>query len=174
MYCYFQPFSVLLLLICATLVTSNNLTDSEILAFDAPAEIKSSFPYYLSGYDEDGAPIWLFEFGKWDMRKYAEQGGKLQAGHLKTVQFILSKFGRFEQIVRDGAMKQGCFVNGNALWSTIWNLGSPLLGALANSVEIYGTNKKVWIPKLLKVLPRDQIPEKYGGLPSHEPLKILG
>ncbi|CAG7724012.1 unnamed protein product, partial [Allacma fusca] len=43
MYCYFQPFSVLLLLICATLVTSHNLTDSEILAFDAPAEIKSSF-----------------------------------------------------------------------------------------------------------------------------------
>ncbi|CAG7730229.1 unnamed protein product, partial [Allacma fusca] len=203
--------SVLLLLFWATLVTSSNLTDSEILAFDAPAEIKSSFPYYLSGYDEDGAPIWVFELGKWDMRKFAEQGGKLydamdiygdqmflnfkksglsspakqfvgicdmdgfqvrQAGHAKTVQFILSKFVRFEQIVRDGAMKQGWIVNANALWGTIWKLGSPLLGALANSIEVFGANKNAWIPKLLKHLPRDQISEWYGGLPNHKPVKL--
>ncbi|CAG7816624.1 unnamed protein product [Allacma fusca] len=163
---FVQLLSVLLLVLSVTFVTSHNLTESEILAFDAPAEIKSTFPYYLSGYYEDGAPIWVFELGKWDLRKYTEKGGPLydamdiyvdqmyytfkksglsssgkqffaicdldefkirQAGHPKTVQFILSKFVTLEQIVSGGSMRQGWVVNANALWGALWKLGSPLL-----------------------------------------------
>ncbi|CAG7683988.1 unnamed protein product [Allacma fusca] len=31
------------------------------------------FPYNLSDYDEDGAPIWVFELGKWDVRSFLEK-----------------------------------------------------------------------------------------------------
>ncbi|CAG7828141.1 unnamed protein product, partial [Allacma fusca] len=151
-----------------------NLTDSEIYAFDVPAEIKDQFPYYLSGYDEEGAPIWIFEGGKWDVRKYVEQGGKhydgmdvhidrmylmfrdsglnstgkqfvvicdmggfniRQAGHGKTVQFMLSKFVRFEQIARSGTLKRAWLLNVNAIFQGIWQIGSRILGQLANFVE---------------------------------------
>ncbi|CAG7824803.1 unnamed protein product, partial [Allacma fusca] len=49
-----------------TIVSSSNLNDSEIYAFDLPVEMKEQFPYYLSGYDEEGAPIWIMEAGNWD------------------------------------------------------------------------------------------------------------
>ncbi|CAG7821958.1 unnamed protein product, partial [Allacma fusca] len=142
-------------------VTCNNLTDSEIFAFDVPAEIQDEFTYYLSGYDEDGAPIWIFEGGKWDIRKYVEQGGKLydamdifidrmyltfrdsglnstgkqfvgigdmegfnirQAGHVKTVQFLLLKYARFEQIARSGSMKRAWVVNANPFFERVWQI----------------------------------------------------
>ncbi|CAG7821959.1 unnamed protein product [Allacma fusca] len=68
----------LFMLAVSTVITvaPSNLPDSEIFAFDVPTEIQEEFPYYLSGYDEEGAPIWIFEGGKWDMRKYVEQGGR--------------------------------------------------------------------------------------------------
>ncbi|CAG7834525.1 unnamed protein product [Allacma fusca] len=199
--------------LAATLVASTSLTNLEILAFDAPKEIKETYPYYLSGYDEDGAPIWIFELGKWDIRKYAEKEGELyeaadiyadqillnfresgrnssakqfvaicdiegfslrQVQHPKTVQFLLRRFFRFEEIVRDGSLKHMWIINVNSLFDWLWKLGSPLLGSLANSIELYGTNKKLWLPKLLSQLPRDQLPEWYGGTPGLKPLKILG
>ncbi|CAG7723338.1 unnamed protein product [Allacma fusca] len=194
-------------------ISDHNLTDSEIYAFDVPAEIQDEFSYYLSGYDEDGAPIFIIDGGKWDMRKYVEKGGKLydamdvfiermyltfrdsglnstgkqfvaltdmegfdirQAGDVKTVQFILSQYVRFEQIARAGSMKRVWVVNANALFEGIWRIGSRTLGTLAESMEVFGTNKDLWKPKLLKDLPRDQIPEIYGGLPNHKPLKVFG
>ncbi|CAG7827833.1 unnamed protein product, partial [Allacma fusca] len=136
-----------------TIVGSTNLTESEIFAFDIPVEIKDQLPYYLSGYDEEGAPIWVIEAGKWDLRKYVEQGGKYydamdihidqlflncrnsglnstgkqfvligdmdefsfrQAANGKTVQFMVSKFVRFEQIARSGTLKRLWLLNVNA------------------------------------------------------------
>ncbi|CAG7825792.1 unnamed protein product [Allacma fusca] len=168
------PIVLMIIVLSATLATSHNLTDSEALAYVAPVEIQESLPYYLSGYDEDGAPLWVFELGKWDVRKFVDLGGELfnamdiyadqmfltfresgrnstakqflaicdmdkfsirQAGHFKTVQFLISKFVRLEQIVSVGALKQAWIINANFLWESVWQLGSPLLGALANSID---------------------------------------
>ncbi|CAG7697125.1 unnamed protein product [Allacma fusca] len=160
----YKLFHIAVVALTAALVTSTRLTDLEILAIDAPQEIKETYPYYLSGYDEDGAPIWIFELG-FSLR---------QVRHPKTVQFLLRRFLRLEEIVRDGSLKHIWIVNVNALFDWLWKLGSPLLGSLANSIELYGTNKKLWLPKLLSQLPRDQLPEWYGGTPGQKPLKILG
>ncbi|CAG7733986.1 unnamed protein product [Allacma fusca] len=201
-----------LLLLCSV-VTATNLTDAEILAYEPPKEILKNIPYYLSGYDEDGAPIFVVEMGKYDLRTIVENGGEnakaldiyldqiflsmaetgekspakqfdiiidlegfdiRQASHFPTVQMIISKFTRFEQVVGKGAMKQGWIVNANFIWERVWQLASPLLGALVNNIEIYGTNKEIWKPKLLKELPRDQLPEWYGGVAGHKPVQILG
>ena len=32
----------------------------------APAEIRKSFPFYLAGYDEEGSPIYVAKYGKWN------------------------------------------------------------------------------------------------------------
>ncbi|CAG7719797.1 unnamed protein product [Allacma fusca] len=205
--------NIVFIFLSATLVASHNLTDLEVMAFDAPEEIKVAFPYYLSGYDEDQVPIWIFELGKWDMRKFAELGGEQydamdiyahkmfltfkesalnstakqyigitdmdelnirQTGHPKTLQFILQQFARFERIVRDGVLKMQFFLNSNLLFDGVLRLGLPLLGSLQNVVEVYGTNKDVWIPKLLKILPKDQLPERYGGSVDHKFVKVIG
>ncbi|CAG7785173.1 unnamed protein product [Allacma fusca] len=192
---------------------ASNLTDAEILAYDSPPIIQENFPYYLSGYDDEGAPIWVFELGKWDIRKFLEKDNETayamdvacdqmflrfresaiksqekqflcicdldkfslrQATHLRSIQFILSKFLRLEQIVQSGYLKQAWIVNANYLWDRVWQLGRPLLGALGSQIDVYGYNKEVWKPKLLKYLPRDQIPEWYGGVPNHKPVRVIG
>ncbi|CAG7785174.1 unnamed protein product [Allacma fusca] len=126
----------------------HNLTDAEILAYDSPPIIQENFPYYLSGYDEDGTPtlkLWVFELGKWDIRKFLEKDNETayamdvacdqmflrfkesaiksqekqvfcicdldkfslrQATHLRTVQFILSKFLSLERLVESGYLKE--------------------------------------------------------------------
>ncbi|CAG7834526.1 unnamed protein product [Allacma fusca] len=158
--------NIVFIFLSATLVASHNLTDSEVMAFDPPEEIKVAFPYYLSGYDKDQVPIWIFEAGKWDMRKYAELGGEQydamdvhvhkmfltfkesalnssaqqyiaiadmeglnirQAGHLKTVQFIIQQFERLEKIARNGLVKLGFILNSNLVFEGILKLGIPLL-----------------------------------------------
>ncbi|CAG7831520.1 unnamed protein product [Allacma fusca] len=45
-----------------------------LLTWEAPREFQKAFPYYLSGFDEENAPIWIAEFGKWDVRKIIESG----------------------------------------------------------------------------------------------------
>ncbi|CAG7721046.1 unnamed protein product [Allacma fusca] len=196
-----------------SIATASNLTDAEILAYDSPPIVQENFPYYLSGYDEDGAPIWVFELGKWDVRTFLEKDNETafamdvacdqmllrfkesainsqakqflyicdmdkyslrQASHLRTVQFVLSKFLRLGQIIQSGYLKQAWIVNANYLWDRVWQLGRPLLGALASNIDVYGYNKEVWKPRLLKYLPRDQIPEWYGGLPNHKPVRVFG
>ncbi|CAG7723337.1 unnamed protein product [Allacma fusca] len=205
--------NIVYIFLSATLVASHNLTDSEVMAFDPPEEIKVAFPYYLSGYTEDQVPIWIFEAGKWDMRKYAELGGEQydamdihvhkmfltfkesalnssaqqyiamadmeglnirQAGHPKTVQFMVQQFARLERIARDGWLKLGVFVNSNLLFDGVLKIGMPLLGSLQNVIEVYGSNKDAWIPKLLKLLPKDQLPEHYGGPVDHKIVKFFG
>ncbi|CAG7689097.1 unnamed protein product [Allacma fusca] len=200
------------ILLCSVVIATN-LTDAEILAFEPPKEILKNIPYYLSGYDEDGAPIYVVELGKYDLRTIVENGGEnakaldiyldqmflsmaqngrkssakqfiliadlegfdmRQASHFPTIQLIISKFSRFEQVVGNGTMKQGWIVNANFIWERVWQLASPLLGALVNNVKVYGTNKEIWKPKLLKELPRDQLPEWYGGVAGHKPVEILG
>ncbi|CAG7701991.1 unnamed protein product [Allacma fusca] len=39
-----------------------------------PEHLQKNYPYYLSGFDEDEHPIWILEFGKWDLRVIVEQG----------------------------------------------------------------------------------------------------
>ncbi|CAG7722747.1 unnamed protein product [Allacma fusca] len=41
-----------------------------------PQEIADDFPYYLSGFGEDNRPIWVLEFGKWDIPGMLARGSK--------------------------------------------------------------------------------------------------
>ncbi|CAG7733121.1 unnamed protein product [Allacma fusca] len=64
-------------------------TTEELENWEAPVEIQTQLRYYLSGYDEQGRPVWIFEVGKYPflrllnkgpetvaiMEKYFEQAG---------------------------------------------------------------------------------------------------
>ncbi|CAG7818942.1 unnamed protein product [Allacma fusca] len=44
------------------------LTTGDYDTWTPPEDIAKSYPYYLSGFDDQNRPIWVLEFGKWDIR----------------------------------------------------------------------------------------------------------
>ncbi|CAG7732997.1 unnamed protein product [Allacma fusca] len=71
-------FSTLLLFlnICESFCFNFTVEEQNILDYEVPAEVKKDFPYYLAGYDFGGAPVWIFQLGRWNLRKYVEKGGE--------------------------------------------------------------------------------------------------
>ncbi|CAG7837196.1 unnamed protein product, partial [Allacma fusca] len=50
------------------------LFEEDYDTWEAPAGIQKNYPYYLSGFDDDGRPIWVVEIGKWDIKSAVERG----------------------------------------------------------------------------------------------------
>ncbi|CAG7786698.1 unnamed protein product [Allacma fusca] len=67
-----------------------------------------------------------------------------------------------------------CIVNANSFSQVVLNFVRPVLGSALERVEIFGSNKNSWIPKLLKLLPKDQLSEKYGGRKDFKPVQVYG
>ncbi|CAG7716192.1 unnamed protein product [Allacma fusca] len=61
------------------------LYNTDLETWVAPKEFLKDFPYYLSGFDEEDHPIWVLEFGRWDIRTTVERGPKSQAKFDKYV-----------------------------------------------------------------------------------------
>ena len=55
----------------------------------------------------------------------------------------------------------------------IFETGRPLLGQVADIIELHGSPAK-WKPLLLKEVPADQLPAWYGGSKSHQVIKVFG
>ncbi|CAG7821071.1 unnamed protein product, partial [Allacma fusca] len=93
--------------------------------------------------------------------------------HGPTTKFILKHFALFQTL--QDKMVYGFFVNVNAVASQMLNLARPIIGSIMERVEIYGTQKDQWIPKLLRKIPRDQLPAWYGGnKEDFKPVAIYG
>lgn len=189
----------------------------ELLNWEAPLELQKEYPYYLSGFDDDDAPIWVAEMGIWDTRKNVENGPEReknfrkyvlqflkrcqestklrstpdnpvkefniivdmagysirQAGNPATIGLTLWMARQYEQAFRE-SMKLGIIINGNYIFTTIWQLMRPILGANVYKIDVFGSNSERFIPRLLKVFPKDQLPSWYGGTKDHKPVKIYG
>jgi len=52
----------------SNLIAKHSSEYDEILSWESPYKLKKNLPYFLSGFDEDGCPIWIAEYGKWDVR----------------------------------------------------------------------------------------------------------
>ncbi|CAG7719501.1 unnamed protein product [Allacma fusca] len=191
-------------------------TDDTILQWEAPEETKRDYPYYLSGYDEDGAAIWVAELGKWDTRKATEGtpeglrnykrnviqmlkriSGKEINQEKRTLvnefYFIIDmeKFDSRQSSTRESLnlmlwvarqadqaftdkLRAAYIVNANYVFNKVFELMKPLLGRALHKVEVHGTNRNIWIPKLMKHFPKEQVPAWYGGSKEHKPLKVYG
>lgn len=208
LFCIFVCFSLIF-----SVSSSDADTDNEILQWKAPEYMKKSFPYYLSGYDYDDAPVWIIEIGHWDVRSIVEEGGELlkefdkyvnqglaiinasgqnngtdgyvlildgegygfrQATHIRTVHKMIDVIRKFASAAVDGGLKYAFAVNVNYVAENMWSVIKPSAASLTRNFEVYGTNSKVWVPKLLKQIPKDQLPEMYGGSKDHLPVKVYG
>ena len=67
-----------------------------------------------------------------------------------------------------------CIMTANFVATNVWNLMKPLLGANAHKIEVFGTNRSRWLPILVHAFPKTEIPEWYGGIKKHKPLKVYG
>ncbi|CAG7827220.1 unnamed protein product [Allacma fusca] len=85
---YFQGLSLLSAVFSASLPTSGVLNsgqvknlpegdeDFNVESWTPSQELMRNFPYYLSGYDDDGRLIVVMEVGKWDAASWYNRGKK--------------------------------------------------------------------------------------------------
>ncbi|CAG7719313.1 unnamed protein product, partial [Allacma fusca] len=150
-------------------VDKEKVQNAVLERWKAPKEITDKFPYYVSGFDFDGRPVFIMEIGKWPIRYIVEKGGQdvknldslTQLVHAPTLQYILRHFASFQRI--QDSFAYGYYVNVNAVASQFITMAKPLLGSALERVEISGTQKSSWIPKLLRTISADQLPPWYGG-----------
>ena len=57
------------------------------------------------------------------------------------------------------------FVTANFAAQTFLNIARPVIGTVLQNAEIYGTQKDKWLPKLLKKVPKEVLPEEYFEKP---------
>ena len=62
----------------------------------------------------------------------------------------------------------------NAVAGALINILRPVFGKEFEKVVVLGTNSAKWIPQLLRKIPRDQLPEWYGGDKGFKPLRVYG
>ncbi|CAG7826570.1 unnamed protein product [Allacma fusca] len=192
------------------------VVESDLEEYEPPKELSETLPYYLSGFDFDNRPIWVVEFGKWDLRSYLEKGDKWE----KLVDKYVDKFfwrlyestqikGTEELPVKSGVLivdfdgltyrqfsspaalafyfkklralvfalpfAQNVFaVNVNYASRNLLEIVRPIIGKDFHRVDIFGTNPNRYRPALLRVLPKNQLPQWYGGDKDFKPVKVYG
>jgi len=95
-----------------------------------------------------------------------------QISSISTLRFFIKLAGQLRD-VQDN-LAYGYFVNLNSVAETVLNLVRPVLGTTMERMEIYGSNSAKWVPRLLRNIPREAIPEKYGGVSNFTPLAVYG
>ncbi|CAG7639330.1 unnamed protein product [Allacma fusca] len=98
--------------------------------------------------------------------------GFKQLSSLKAVSFTLRKM-RLVTIAMRFA-NSVFMINTNFIAESLLNLLKPIMGKEFEKIQIFGTNPKHWMPRMLKVIPRDQLPPKYGGSTDFSPVSMFG
>ncbi|CAG7786330.1 unnamed protein product [Allacma fusca] len=77
---------------------------------------------------------------------------------IKAVSFTTEKF---KLLTSAATFAHAAFVvNTNFFSEIVLNLMRPVLGKALERVEVFGSNSKTWIPKMLKMLPQNQLSTK--------------
>ncbi|CAG7826571.1 unnamed protein product [Allacma fusca] len=193
-----------------------HILESGIPEWEPPKELSEALPCYLSGFDFENRPIWVVEFGKWDLRSFLEKGEKWE----KLVDRYVDKWlwrlydstyikATKELPVKDGALivdfegfnyrqysspaalgfflkkmrtvahalpltHDAFLINVNFVARNVVELLKPIIGRDFYRLQIFGTNPRTYRPAILKVFPKDQIPEWYGGDKDFKPVKVYG
>ncbi|CAG7689703.1 unnamed protein product, partial [Allacma fusca] len=73
----------------------NQKEQNEFLdSWKSPKDISDKFPYYVSGFDVEKRPVFVFEVGKWPLHYFVEKGGQ----DLENLSTYLNKFFRRVEI----------------------------------------------------------------------------
>ncbi|CAG7683504.1 unnamed protein product, partial [Allacma fusca] len=87
------------------------------------------------------------------------------------IKYLIEYFAKFEKIF--DKISYGFLINVATVSKQFVNLMKAFMANIFERVEVYGTNSKIWIPRLLRKIPRDQLPLKYGGIASNKPVGVL-
>ncbi|CAG7639361.1 unnamed protein product [Allacma fusca] len=192
------------------------IVNGDLDTWEPPKDISKNYPYYLSGFDIENRPVWVLEFGKWDVPVLIARGEDWEEALSKHIDQWLWKMynstglrGSPDALVKDvvaiidmdgynirqiNSAKAVAFVlrkmktitialqfaygayvvNANFFARNLLNLLRPIMGSEFEHLQIYGTNPSKYQPVLLKHIPRDQIPQWYGGLKDFKPIKVYG
>jgi len=81
------------LILTSGLVNSQD-EDENLLSFEAPFEVQKNFPYFHSGFDKEGSPVWVCEYGKWDVRNLVEGDRKNADSFDKYTEQMWARFAK--------------------------------------------------------------------------------
>ncbi|CAG7828256.1 unnamed protein product [Allacma fusca] len=96
-----------------------------------------------------------------------------QISHLPTVAAAV-RFGKKYSDLTVQFVGSIVIINSNYATKLAADIARPAVGRLMEKVEVYGTGRATWLPKLLKLFPMDVLPSWYGGNKNFKPLLLYG
>ncbi|CAG7660758.1 unnamed protein product, partial [Allacma fusca] len=91
---------------------------------------------------------------------------------LENLKYLIGYFSKFERVYDKFAY--GFMINSSTVATQFERLMHSFMAKFTAGTEVYGTNPKVWIPRLLRKIPQDQLAPEYGGFPSFKPVAVYG
>ncbi|CAG7687940.1 unnamed protein product, partial [Allacma fusca] len=93
--------------------------------------------------------------------------------NLKSLAFAIQNLREATYIIKTFTAEV-TVINANFATEIAIRHASPILGGFFENVNVFGNNKEKWIPKLLRMYPKNALPEWYGGDKDFKPLKVYG
>ncbi|CAG7828257.1 unnamed protein product [Allacma fusca] len=105
----------------------------------------------------------------WDLEGFSMR----QIGHFPTVASLAGWAVRYGDVPLD-LVGRVFIINSNFATKLAADIARPLLGRVLEKVEIYGTNRNSWLPRILKTVPLEVLPPWYGGNTDATPVAVYG
>ncbi|CAG7717323.1 unnamed protein product [Allacma fusca] len=105
----------------------------------------------------------------WDMDGFSMK----QFGHVPTAASVIRMARKYNDIPLE-LVGKAFLINANYVTKLAIDVARPLVGNLLDRVEVYGSNRNIWLPRLLKTFPIDIVPSWMGGHNDTRPLAIYG
>ncbi|CAG7785036.1 unnamed protein product [Allacma fusca] len=96
-----------------------------------------------------------------------------QVIHLPTVTFATGMLSAAAHLI-EKYVGGAYVVNANFATRILVNIVRPFLEGIFSKVFVYGNDKAIWMPEILKVFPKNSIPAWYGGEKGYKPVEVYG
>ncbi|CAG7784760.1 unnamed protein product [Allacma fusca] len=93
--------------------------------------------------------------------------------HIPSVTFFLNIIKNARRLISK-YLGHCIILNANAVAESALRLLQPILGGLFDRITVYGNNKAAWLPKILKIVPKQALPDWYGGSTNFLPIEVYG
>ncbi|CAG7726139.1 unnamed protein product [Allacma fusca] len=105
----------------------------------------------------------------WDMDGFSMR----QIGHVPTLSSIVRMGRKYSDLPLEFAGKV-FLINANYVTKLAVDIARPFMGNVLEKVEVFASNRNVWLPRLLKTFPIEIVPERMGGKKNAKPLWTYG
>jgi len=96
-----------------------------------------------------------------------------QVAHLPSMTWLINLARTYRDLIAKH-LGGTTIVNANFVAENLVNILRPVFGHLLEKVEVYGTNRRKWLPHIIRKYDTSVLPEYYGGSASWKPLKVYG